>query len=103
MSDLLHEHDAHQLVGEGHRGEGEFFVGPAEDGLRQPQRAADDEYQVVARSGPVPAQEGREFFRGPVIAVDGQGHHILFRTDPLQDPLPFGLLHAFRGKRFTGN
>ena len=96
---LLHEHQAHQLVGEGHFGEGELLVRQVIDGLGKAVGPADYEDQVPGTVGQFSFQILRPSQRGEVSAPFVEQDHPVPFPQAGEDQFPFPRFDLVAGQR----
>lgn len=87
--DLLREHEADHLMGEGHLREGQLFVGTGIDHRRESVRTSDDEHQATG-SGPFLFQPTGELYASKFLSVFIEQHDGITGLQLFQDQFSLG-------------
>jgi site-specific DNA recombinase len=97
---LLHQHQSHQLMWQGHPSEAQLLLGSTEDFVRESVAAANDKDNMACAVGAELVQFLCEFFRAPQFAVDGKYNDVCFTFHMSKNTLALSFLDL-SNLRFT--
>lgn len=91
---LLHQHQAHELMRQRHAPEAEPLLRAAQDRIGEPVAASDDKHDMARPVGAEPVDLRGKLLRAPELAVNGEGDHMRALLHMREDTFALARLHA---------